>query len=116
MWLSKDIVGFFQISHEHVRELSVNLAKAQAENQALRLELQTLKVNFDWLRTKVNALELERAQLIEKAYNISLPAPALQRHVAADVPDSFSFEHIDDELARRLGMPVFGTIQTPDNT
>ena len=107
MWLSKDVVGFFQISHEHVRELQVNLAKAQAENEALRHENATLKTHFDWLRTKVNALELERAGLMEKAYNIRLPVPEIARQHQPIDPNEFSFEDLGDEMAKKLGLPVF---------
>ena len=115
MWLSKDLVGFFQISHEVVQDLKVDLTVERAANTALRQELATLKTNFDWLRVKVNQLELERAQLIEKAYNIKLPAPTLQRHVAADVPDAFSFEDVGDDLAKKLGLPIFDNVPN-DNT
>ena|SRR3990167_6853535 len=107
MWLSKDLVGFFQISHETVQDLKLELHKTQAENSALNRELAALKVNFDWLRMKVNQLEMERVQLIEKAYQIKLPAPELTRHMAQDVPDAFSFEDIGNDLAKRLGLPIY---------
>ena len=108
MLLSKDLVGFYQISHETLVDQRQEIVSLRAERDALKAENATLKINFDWLRMKVNQLERERAQLIEKAYNITLPAPELTRHVAADVPDAFSFEDIGDDLAKRLGMPIFG--------
>lgn len=113
MWLSKDLVGFFQISQDYVRELQVNLSKAQAENDVLRHENATLKTHFDWLRTKVNGLELERAGLLEKAYNIKLPAPEIARtHAPKPEPDAL-FDDMGDMMAKKFGLPVFEH-QPPD--
>jgi FtsZ-binding cell division protein ZapB len=107
MWLSKDLVGFFQISHDTVSSLRSEVAALKAENGSLRHENATLKTHFDWLRTKVNALELERAGLLEKAYNIKLPVPEIARQTHQVEPDAFSFEDLGDALAKKYGLPTF---------
>ena len=107
MWLSKDLVGMLQISQDTVTSLREELAAVRAERDSLKLQAAINATHFDWLRMKTNTMALERAGLIEKAYSIRLPVPELARPQAPVDPSAFSFEHIDDELAKKLGMPIF---------
>ena len=113
MWLSNKLVGMFQISKDTVETLREELSSVRAERDALKLQAAVNQTHFDWLRTKINGLELERAGLLEKAYNIRLPVPEIVRApTAAFDPREFSFEDLGDDFAKKLGMPVFSP---PDN-
>jgi hypothetical protein len=112
MWISPKVVDWFHISKESVDSLREELSACRAERDALKLQAVTDRVTADWLRTRINALEMERAGLIEKAYQIKLPAvPQLARMgstpVASHEPeiDPFNFEDIGNDLAKRLGLP-----------
>jgi hypothetical protein len=111
MWVPRPLLDWLHISRDSVIDLREQVASLRAERDLLRNELITTKISSDWLRMKVNALEFERSALLEKAYSIKLPAPII---VKAPVPqgepqvDDFSFDDVGDELARNLGLPVYG--------
>lgn len=110
MWVPKAVVDWFQISKDSVDELRTKLAAAEAENSTLKTQLAVAQTNFDWLRIKVNSLEFEKAALIERAYNIKLPAPEITRTpVVGSEPSTidFSYDDIGDELAKKFGLPVY---------
>jgi|SoiMethySBSTD1v2_1073268.scaffolds.fasta_scaffold327568_4 hypothetical protein len=113
MWLSPKIVDFFKVSVETVQTLRTDLQTAQAEIAALKAQIQTSNITNDWLRTRVNQLELERTQLMQVAYNVKLPVPELVRPSTfkPDAPgDVFSldFDDMGDDLAKKLGLPTYG--------
>lgn len=108
MWLSRQLVGILEVSKESVDGLRVELAAVKAERDALRSEVSAMRVNSDWMRIRVNQLEMERADLMHRAYGITLPVPELVRAVKPTVePDQFSFEDLGDRVAKRLGLPTF---------
>ena len=95
-----------------IQVLREELAKAHAENHMLRDDLKSTRVTGDWLRMKVNQLEMQNTALMEKAYQIKLPvAPEIVR-----VPrpqdtrpfENFSFEDSGDAAAAVLGLPHYG--------
>ena len=110
MWVTKSLLGLFDISKQTVDELRIDLAVARSERDILRTQLTAANTNIDWLRTKVNALEMERHGLIERAYQIKLPSvPELVRTPIEFDPTVFHQNHFDDvgnELARQLGYPT----------
>lgn len=113
MWISEKVVDWFHISKESVDSLREELSACRAERDALRLQAATDRITADWLRTRVNALEMERASLIERAYQIKLPAvPQLARIGSTPVassepdPDPFSFDDMGNELAKKFGFPI----------
>lgn len=111
MWLSNQIFDLFQISKEAVDALREELAATRAERDVLKHQLTVTQTQFDWLRLRVNALEHERAQLIKAAYNINSPVPEIVR-TPSDVEqamNSFSFEDVGEDLAKRLGLPVYNS-------
>lgn len=111
MWVPSkviELIGFVKDNVEDIRKENVAL---KTENTLLKSQLAVTQTNFDWLRIKVNQLELHNTALLEKAYNIRVPTPELARQPAIDPnfdPRTFSgFDDIGDELARKLGMPVY---------
>lgn len=112
MWISDKIFDLFEVAKENVAALREELAAVKAERDALKIQSLTDRTNNDWLRTRINALEMERAGLLEKAYQIRLPSvPQIARASAitesmADPPE-FSFDHIEPELAKKLGLPLY---------
>lgn len=113
MWISPKVVDWFHISKESVDSLREELSACRAERDALRLQANTDRITADWLRTRVNALEMERASLIERAYQIKLPSvPQLARIGTTSMastepdPDPFSFDDMGNDLAKRFGYPA----------
>lgn len=112
MWLPKYVYDLFQVSKEAADALRTELATVRAERDALRLSEATAKSNFNWLTLRVNSLEVERAQLIKKAYNIDIAIPEIvqtsnQRAGNSNIFELTSslFEDLGDEAAKELGLP-----------
>ena len=112
MWVSKSIFDWFGVTRDTVDQLRAELVGVRAERDQLRIQAAVNQTHFDWLRSKVNQLEMERAGLIEKAYNIKLPAvPELFRTPARPIDPSdlaVGFDDIGDDVARVLGLPIHG--------
>lgn len=108
MFVSKSALELFNIGRSHVDALREQIAASQAENRQLKDELAAIKANNDWFRVKVNSLEIERAQLLEKAYGIKVPIPEITRSTLP-VPgfDQALFEDVGDKQAKELGLPVY---------
>lgn len=110
MWLSDKALDWFKISQTTFGDLRAEVAALKAERDALKSELISVKVNSDWFRVKVNQLEAERAQLLEKVYNIRVGAPEIVRH--ADLSnvrlEDFNFDDIGDAKAKEIGYPIYG--------
>lgn len=108
MWVPSSVVDWFHISRQTVEALREEAAALRAERDTLKLQLATSQNHFDWLRVRVNSLELERVQLIEKAYGIKIPAPEIAHAPNSPIDmTSFSFEDMGDDLAKKLGLPVY---------
>lgn len=112
MWVPKQVVEWFQISKDSVDSLRTELASVRSEKDSIKAELARLQITFDWMRINFNTLQIERAALMEKAYGIKVAAPELVRTpvIGQDTKsDDFSFNDIGDDLARQIGLPVYGT-------
>lgn len=104
MWLSSKLESLFSFHVEDLRELKAELAVSRAENVLLRTQLATAQANFEWIRSRVNALEYERSGLMQKAYNISLPAPEIvrtEKDIKGFEPSSL-FDSIPEDIAEEL--------------
>lgn len=121
MWVPKQVVGWFEtfqkasethadVAKQALQDLREELVAVRTERDVLKQELQSAKINADWLRVKVNSLELEKAGLMEKAYNIKLPVPEIVRapNKVGDPFENFTFDDMGDEAARLLGLPTYG--------
>lgn len=108
MWLPNKAFEYFNISHEAVTVQREEISALRAERDALKLALNSSQSNFNWITMRVNMLEVERAQLIEKAYGIRIPVPEIVRAKTVQ-PDlaAFSFEDIGDDMAKAIGLPSF---------
>ena len=111
MFVPKLVLEYFGVNAELVRNLQADLAVARAERDLLKHELITHKVSSDWLRVKVNDLEMQNKALLQKAYNIVVPVPEIIRdmQLTENLPNNFSpFEDMGDAMAAKLGLPVYG--------
>ena len=100
-----------EVSKDAVDILREELATVKAERDAFKSEVTAARITNDWLRMKVNSLELQNTALLEKAYDIRVPAPEIVRQPTIDPtwdPRSFSFEDVGNELAAKMGLPVYG--------
>lgn len=109
MWIPKSIFDLFSISKDAVDGQREELAALRSERDSLVRELATTKANFSWATLRINALEMERAALLEKAYGIKVAAPAILHAPPANSPqlqdlNSFSFDHVDELTATKLGI------------
>ena len=123
MWINSQVVSWFtslkndadshaSLSRDAMASLREDLAAVRSERDALKLQAAVNQTHMDWFRTKINQLEMERAGLIERAYQIKLPSvPELVRTSNPNFdPNQFSvsFDDMGDELAKKLGLPVYG--------
>lgn len=105
MFVPKALLELFTISKETVEKLREDLTTTRTERDLLKSQLATVNANFSWLTLRVNALEVERAQLIDKAYGIKVPVPEIVRTSPSNIDlNDFGhlFEHIDDEDEKKL--------------
>jgi predicted nuclease with TOPRIM domain len=111
MWVPAKVVDWFHISKQTVESQREELAAVRAERDSLRLQLAASQNHFDWLRIRVNSLEIERAQLIEKAYGIKIPVPEIAHTIAPtqDMANQFSFDDMGDDMAKKLGLPLYNS-------
>ena|SRR5437867_1134482 len=109
MWVPSKVVDWFYISKQTVETLREDLAATRAERDSLKLQLASSQNHFDWLRIRVNALEVERAQLFEKAYGLKVPVPEIVRQTSPtqDALTQFSFDDMGDKMAKSLGLPTY---------
>lgn len=107
MWLSDKLLNIFQVSKEAVDALRLDVATLRNENDLLKSQLTHSRVMSEWLRTRVNQLEYEKAGLMERAYQIKLPAPEIVRTErdlsngafnVANLFDSLPLDDKDDQL------------------
>ena len=98
MWFPSKAFEVLKIAAEACETLRVENAVLQAQLEAAKSELISIKANSDWLRMRFNELIAENKGLIEKAYSIRLPVPVLERapKVPADIFSKAIFEHQDD--------------------
>jgi hypothetical protein len=112
MWVPSSVLSWFQISKDTVDALREANASLSAERDALVRELTSVKITCDWLRLQFNQLQLERTALIEKVYNIKLPAPELVKAPTITSPSAdFNFDDMGDQLAKQFGYPSYGDKQ-----
>jgi hypothetical protein len=119
MWMPSKVVDWFtglkadadlnaQVAKEALTSLREELATVRGERDTLKIQVVTNEVHLDWMRTKVNQLEYERAQLIRIAYNIDIPVPELVKQpVKEELFKNFSFDDIGDTRAKALGLPTY---------
>ena len=111
MWVPKIVVNWFGLNAEMIREIQSELAVVRAERDTLKLDLMRERNNQDWLRMRLNGVEVEKAALMEKLFGLKIPVPELQvKRKDYSNPDmrEFSFDDVGDEMAKKLGLPVYG--------
>lgn len=110
-WLSKSVFGILEVAKDTVDGIKQQLAVANAENTILKQQLSKADLQIDFLRMKLNQVEAQNAALLEKAYGVKVPVPEIARRPSNPSPDSINpdfFSDMGDEMARKLGLPVYG--------
>jgi hypothetical protein len=113
MWMPRAVVTWLNISLDTVNDLKAENAALKAENSRLESELLSTKVNLDWLRVQYNQVQLERVAMLEKTYNIRVPAPALQASKpkppsgTPSIEEMSLFDDMGDAAAKLMGLPSF---------
>jgi hypothetical protein len=75
MWISRAVGKMLESWQTAARVLSENLARAEAERDALRLESTRQQGTIDWMKHRLNQVERERAQLIAAAIGVKIAVP-----------------------------------------
>jgi hypothetical protein len=110
MWVPEKFRSWFEVSKEAVESQREELAAVRADRDALKLQLAVSQNNFDWLRLRVNTLEVERAQLIQKAYGFSTPIPEVVRSPVNPVDlNADLFSDMGEKSAKEHGFPTYDT-------
>jgi hypothetical protein len=120
MWISQKVFDWIESKErdagtnaETLREtislLRESNAAISADRDATKLELAHAQINFDWLRARVNSLEVERAQLIDKAYGLHLPVPEIVRAPVNPIDFNMAlFNDMGDDEAKAQGLEIYG--------
>lgn len=113
MWISNRLLDYFKISQESFGDLKEEIAALRTERDTLKSQLSFAQTSFEWLRLRVNTLEFEKTALMERAYNIKVPAVEVVRQPILDPhfdPRNFTgFNDVGDDVAKQLGMPLYGS-------
>lgn len=100
----------FRISKDTVDGQREEIASLKIQRDSLQHQLLTTEANFKWLTIRVNMLEVERAQLLEKAYGIKTIVPEIIRQPSTPLNfHSELFDDVGDEAAKQLGLPVYNS-------
>lgn len=103
MWIPSPVLALFQFNLDEQQAVREQLAVALARATDLERSLQHSRTSFDWLRTRVNDLEYQNKALLEKAFNIKVPAPQIERHLAPPVDlREFGFQDLGDDFAKKF--------------
>ncbi len=108
MWLPTRAFELFRISRETFDDLREEAAALKAEARAHEGELASLRANNDFYRIRINQLELERAQLLEKAYGVKTVVPEIVGR-AQPLPEltPSMFEDMGEVMAKQVGLPAY---------
>lgn len=109
MWMPKTMFDLFRISKDTVDAQRQEVASLKMERDILKSTLLTTEANFKWIVTRINMLEVERAQLLEKAYGVKTVIPEIIRQPST-LPHDLNttlFDDIGDDLAKSLGFPTY---------
>lgn len=107
MWVSAKFYDLLQLSKDTATSQREDLALLRAERDLLRDQLAKADIFNDWLRVQINSLQFERTGLIEKAYGIRVPTPEITKAPSTrdeTALSQFGFDHIDDDMAKKLGI------------
>lgn len=110
MWFSTKLFDLFKISKDAVDDLRKENAVLKSDNLNLTRNFADVKANFEWIRVRVNALELERASLLEKVYGLKVPSPEILRTTPSHpIPDFNTdiFNDMGDDAAKMVGLPTW---------
>lgn len=107
MWISRKVVNTMMTLNG---ELRVALVEATASRSVLAQQNSVLQTQLDFMRMRLNQLEVERAQLLHRATGIQVPVPEIvpsrmPPHSVEDIMNgTVSFEDMGDDEARKTGV------------
>lgn len=103
MLIPSKVLDLFKFNLDEQQSVREKLAIAEARVADLERSLQHSRTSFDWLRLRVNDLENQNKTLLEKAYNIRVPAPQIDRSTAPPIDlREFGFVDVGDALATKF--------------
>ena len=79
MWLSEKLTSLLDLNVSETKRLREDLAAVRAERDALKLQSSIAQNNFEWARSRMNTLEMEKAALMAKAFGVQLHVPEVVR-------------------------------------
>lgn len=101
MWISKEL-------WQAAQRLAMEAVETRGARAVLEQRIIAMDTTMDWLRVRVNQLELERAQMIYNYTGVKVPTPQVKREDPTDqeqlLAAASGFEDIGDEMAKKLGI------------
>jgi hypothetical protein len=114
MWVNKELFNRLVNDNERLQTETAFERTGASRMSASVNELRAQKVrddlSIDWMRHRINALEKERAILLNKIAGVIVPVPEIvptRPGTMSTIPDFASmpsFEDVGDDEARRLGI------------
>ena len=104
MWINRHTYEQLIADLHHVQS---ERTAAKESKYLFQEQNKVLQVNLDWLRTRVNQLEHERAQLIFNYMGVKIVVPEIQTVKQDDVHPLNAIPHfndVGDQEAARLGI------------
>lgn len=109
----ESLIEAFQLQEHTLNRLIDDLKREAAilrsGNAELKRQLTVAQNNFEWARVRLNAVEQERALLIERVLAVRFPVPVFTREVGpAEMPQAEQAKAEDDtsSLLKGLGLPL----------
>ncbi len=117
MWINKQLFETILADNKKLQDAvefeRTGASRMSASTNELRAQKAKDDITIDWMRHRINALEKERAILVQKAAGISLPTPEIvptrpgtmtNPSMLVDFDSLPSFEDVGDSEAQRLGL------------
>ncbi len=103
MLIPSKVLDLFKFNLDEQNSIRTQLAIAEAKVADLERSLQHSRTSFDWLRLRVNDLENQNKALLERNYNIRVPAPQIAPAMTPPIDlREFGFTDVGDELASKF--------------
>lgn len=106
MWISDKLAYILKFNLDEQIQIREDLAACRAKCEVLERSLAHTQSSFNWLAVRVNDLENQNKALLEKAFDIKVPAPqiAVKAPPIDEMLKQFSFDDVGDEVANKLGL------------
>ena len=105
MWINHRV---WEATQVQIAQAAVSLGQALAREDVLKQQNKAWQVNLDWMRTRVNQLEHERAQILFNYTGVKVAVPEVTKASpdfhGSPLTEAFCFSDMGDKEAERQGI------------